>query len=570
MILLLGIVCLLSACSLSVSKESEGEGDSQLPVTENLPEERKVRTLELMVTTPDYDNVRYEFGLMIAEEWKKLGFDVEVLPTEWNRLSDVGIQQKNYDAFTLSWSGRAERIDPDHFIYGTLHSSLSGIGGYNIAGYNNPEYDALAEEQRRLSDPEERKKVVRQAEELFLQDIPYGPVAHRDQIMPYNKNSFTNVKYMVGEGLNSFWTFMEIEPTGDQTYVRWGYPSDINSLNPLNSTNAHDFQLTRLIYDRLVRITETGEPANWAAESIDDVNGDGQTYKIKLRSNMTFHDGEAVTAEDVKFSYDLVKEIESPYFIGMVEPIESVEVIDDLTVQFNLRESFSPFISNTLAQMYIFPEHYWKPILDEQGASGVLEHQNEDIVGSGPFKMDYWNREQEMKLDTNEDYFSPAKVDGIIKTPYSSTDNMVAAVEQGQADLGGWWIDPIQANKLEDNENVEVISVPDHGLYHINYNMRRMPFDDRAVRAAMSYAIPKNRIIDEILEGFGTKAEGLLGPANEFWHNEGLTGYGDDFEAAVDALKEAGYEWDEEGKIYYPEGKSDQDKDRGILREVGE
>lgn len=451
-----------------------------------------------------------------------------------------------------------------------MHSSLSGIGGYNIAGYNNPEYDALAEEQRRLSDPEERKKVVRQAEELFLQDIPYGPVAHRDQIMPYNKNSFTNVKYMVGEGLNSFWTFMEIEPTGDQTYVRWGYPSDINSLNPLNSTNAHDFQLTRLIYDRLVRITETGEPANWAAESIDDVNGDGQTYKIKLRSNMTFHDGEAVTAEDVKFSYDLVKEIESPYFIGMVEPIESVEVIDDLTVQFNLRESFSPFISNTLAQMYIFPEHYWKPILDEQGASGVLEHQNEDIVGSGPFKMDYWNREQEMKLDTNEDYFSPAKVDGIIKTPYSSTDNMVAAVEQGQADLGGWWIDPIQANKLEDNENVEVISVPDHGLYHINYNMRRMPFDDRAVRAAMSYAIPKNRIIDEILEGFGTKAEGLLGPANEFWHNEGLTGYGDDFEAAVDALKEAGYEWDEEGKIYYPEGKSDQDKDRGILREVGE
>ncbi|WP_048717034.1 ABC transporter substrate-binding protein [Bacillus sp. 522_BSPC] len=561
-------VLILSGCSMSVSKESDTDEGLKLPVTENLPEDRKVREIEMYVTTPDYDAVRYEFGLMTAEEWKKLGFDVKVTPLEWNRLSEVGIQKKEYDSFTLSWAGRAERIDPDHFIYATLDSSQSGIGGYNVAGYDNPKYDKLAEEQRKVTDPAQRKEIVKEAQELFLEDIPYAPVAYRDQIMPYNKANFTNVKYMVGEGLNSFWTFMAIEPTGEQKYVRWGYPSDINSLNPLSSTNSHDFQVTRLIYDSLVRISETGEPKNWAAESITDKNGDGKTYEVKLRSDMKFHDGKPVTANDVKFSFDLVKEVESPYFMGMVKPIESVEVIDDLTVRFNLTEEYSPFISNTLAQMYIFPEHYWKPLLDEKGAQGVLENQNLDIVGSGPFKLDYWKRDQEMKLDTNKEYFTPAKVDGILSIPYSNTETMVAAVAQGQADIGGWWIEPTQVEDLKENDQVEVISVKDIGLYHINYNIRRMPFDDKAVRQALTYTIPKERIVNEILEGYGETATALISPANEYWFSDGLKGYDYDFDAAVNALKEAGYEWDENGKIYYPEGKTDQDKSNGIVKEV--
>ena len=70
------------------------------------------------------------------------------------------------------------------------------------------------------------------------------------------------------------------------------------------------------------------------------------------------------------------------------------------------------------------------------------------------------------------------------------------------------------------------------------------------------------------LEGFGQKANGLIAPANEFWHNAEVKGFEYDFEAAVEELKAAGYEWDENGKLYYPEGKSDQDKDKGIVREV--
>jgi peptide/nickel transport system substrate-binding protein len=568
LIFMLLISLVLSACSMQVTKEPEGEKEIPKNVTENLPEDRKVRELELYVTTPEYDPIRYEFGLMIAEEWKKLGFDVKVTPLEWNRLAELGMKQKDYDAFTLSWAGRAERIDPDHFIYATLHSSNAGLGAYNIVGYDNPEYDKLAEAQRTVTDLEKRKEIVNKAQEIFLEDLPYAPVVHRDQVMAYNKENFKNVTYMLGEGLNSYWNFLNMEPTGDQKVVRWGYPSDIDSLNPLSSTNSHDFQVTRLIYDRLVQISETGEPKNWAAESIEDVNGDGQTYRVTIHEGMKFHDGEAVTAEDVKFSFDLVKEIQSPYFMAMVEPINSVEIVDELTVQFNLKEPFAPFISNTLAQMYIYPEHYWKPILDSEGATGVLEHQNEEIIGSGPFKIDYWRKNQELKLLRNDEFRTPAKIDGILSIPYSNTQGMVAAVEQGEADMTGWWVEPIQVDKLKENPMLEVISVKDHGLYHINYNMRRMPFDDKPVRLAMAYVIPKQRIIDELLEGYGTPANSLIAPANEFWHNPNIETFDYDMEKARKILEDAGYQWDENGKIYYPEGKSDTDKDKGTIREV--
>ena len=372
----------------------------------------------------------------------------------------------------------------------------------------------------------------------------------------------------MGEGLNSFWTFMNLQPTGERKILRWGYPSDINGLNPMNTTETHDFQVTRLIYDSLVRIDTDGKPKLWAAESITDVNKDGKTFQVKLRPGMKFHDGVPVTSKDVKFSFDMVRDIKSPFFLGMVKPIKSIDVINDLTVQFNLTEPFASFISNTLAQMYIFPEHYWTPIL-EKGAKAVLEHKNEKIIGSGPFKLDYWRKDEELKLVRNDDYFEKPAIEGILSIPYANIQGMVAAVEQGQADFTGWWIEPIQGDKMKLNPNLEVVDIPDNGLYHINYNMRRMPFDDKSVRLAMSYVIPKQKIVDQLLEGHGSVANSFISPENKFWHNPNVKKFDYDQAKAFQFLKDGGYKWDENGKIYYPEGKSDAGKDRGIIREVG-
>ncbi len=96
-----------------------------------LPEERKIREFELIITTADYDPVRYEYGLMIAANWRKLGFAVKVTPMEFNRLAQVCNVEHNFDTYTLNMSGRPERIDPDFMIYMLMHSSQVNRGQQN-------------------------------------------------------------------------------------------------------------------------------------------------------------------------------------------------------------------------------------------------------------------------------------------------------------------------------------------------------------------------------------------------------------------------------------------------------
>ena len=513
------------------------------------PAERKIRQIELYVTTAEYDPIRYEFGLMIAANWKKLGFDVKVTPLEWSRLAQEGIRQKNFDAFTLNWAGRAERIDPDHFCYSVLHSTNVHISQYNINGYQNPEYDKYAELQRTIIDPEKRREAVWKCQEIAARDQPHTPIACRNQLQPYNARDWEDWTPMMGEGLQAFWNMMNVKPKTDRKILHWGYPSDVSTMNPLASVATHDFQTFRLIYDRLVRVGVDGRPVNWAAESITQV--DETTIDVKVRSGMKFHDGNPVTIEDVKFSFEYPVTAKSGYFMAILKPIEKVEIVGDWTLRFKLMEPFAPFVANCLGQVFILPKHIWEKM------ENPLEFGNENAVGSGPFKIDYWRRNEEMKMSRFDGHFSPPHIDGLIKIPYANVQGMAAGVETGQADFGGWWIEPLQVTQMEKTAHARVIKVRDHGYYHINYNMRRKPFDDVAVRRAMAYAIPKEMIVERLLEGYGEVTHSIITPPNEFYHTPNVEAFDFSLDNARQELKNAGYSWDSKGAIYYPEGKTD-------------
>jgi peptide/nickel transport system substrate-binding protein len=539
------LLLFLSACTSSAS--TSGEKEVTLPVTADLPKGRKVDKIILNVPTKEEDFIQHEYGFLLAEEWKKLGLDVVVEPLNGESLLRLTENESEFDVMTGIWNGNADKFDPDFFIYQTLHSN-----GYNKTGYKNPDYDALAAGQRTAMDQTKRKEIVKKAEELFLQEIPYAPVFRRDLLIAYNDEKFTNLQFTSGEDLNSFWTFMSIEPTGINKYVRWANSNEIESMNPLASTSMQDFQVTRLIYDTLVKINDRGEPENWAAESVEDVNGDGLTYLVKIREGLKFHDGEKVTADDVQFSFNLVKQVKSATFSHLVEPVDKVEVMNEQSLQITLKEPYAPFVNQTLSQLYIFPLHYWGPILEKDGPKGVIQHKNDKPIGSGPFTLAYWEKGKEVKLDTDNGHFSPAKVNGILRILYKDTDEMIAAVKNGQAEIGGESLLPEQAEALKESGNVQIAQVPNIGLDHIIYNNRIKPFDDIAVRKALTLSIPKETIVEEILKGAGKEANSLISPANQIWHSPETSGYEYNLTSAIDTLKEAGYEWDEKGKLYYP------------------
>ena len=519
-----------------------------------LPKEDKVPAIDLWITSLTYDPVRYEIGLLLAEKWKELGFEVKTTAMEWATMSAKGMKGHEHGAFMIQWGGKPERIDPFHWLY-TLHKSTeSRKGGYNVAGYVNPDYDKLVEKFVSATDQVDRKKAADKCQEILARDVPQPPVVHRVITHAYNSIDFKNAVFAMGEGLNSFWNWMSIEPKGERRDLRFGYVNDIRLLNPLTSKAGADIFMLRMIYDSLVRPGPDGTVVPWAAESFSAI--DPTTIEVKLRKGMSFHDGTPVTVEDVKFTFDLAKQVKSPYYLSKIKKLDSVEIKDDATIIFKLTQPYAPFISTGLGTLGILPRHIWQPRFEEKGSDGVLKWHNPSPVGSGPFKFVYWRPNEELKLTAFSSHFQPPKIDSLLRIPYAKAYGVVQGLKSGEVDAAGWSLLPLEQKELKNASHLTMKRIDDFGAYILHYNMRRPPYNDVDVRRALTYAIPKKMIVDLVFEGMAVPAYSIVAPVNTYWHNPEIEKVGDKLDKAREILKQSGFRWDKKGKIYYPKNYS--------------
>lgn len=495
--------------------------------------------------------IPYEAGLMITENWRELGFEVDPQTQEWAFLSAEGMKAHNHQAFMVRWGGKPERVDPYHWLFSMHHSSNAGEGGYNIAGYLNPAYDALAEEFAGSIDTDARREAAGKMQDLLARDVPQPPMFTLHLTNAYNEAEFTNLVPGIGVGVYNFWNFTSITPKTEDTILNLGEVSDITLLNPLVTKSGHDIYMLKNIYDPLVRLDENGRPVNWLASNIEYL--DERTVAVELRDDFAFHDGEPLTVEDVKFTFDFAKEVNSPTYSAHIRNIASVEITGPNSLVFNLSDSYAPFVSNTLSQCLILPEHIWGVLYAEEGVEGVLKNDNLPPVGSGPFIFDYWRPNEEFALKANRDYVRPPKIDGIIRTPYTQTLGLVQGLIADEVELTSASLQPLDIQELKKNPDIAVVEFPDAESYLIHYNLRRPPFDDVHIRRALTSAIPRDLIVSAVLDGGGGHTFSLVPENNDFWHNEDVERLDFDMDRARMILEDAGFTWDKEGRIHYPE-----------------
>ena len=118
--------------------------------------------------------------------------------------------------------------------------------------------------------------------------------------------------------------------------------------------------------------------------------------------------------------------------------------------------------------------------------------------------------------------------------------------------MTAWRLEPGQIPLAEQNPDITVVAVPDFGYYHLTYNLRRPPFDDRNFRRAIAHAADKETIINVLLAGRGEPGNSVIAPVNGFWHNPDIEIFDFDLEKAKSILKASGYTWDEAGKLHLP------------------
>jgi peptide/nickel transport system substrate-binding protein len=360
-----------------------------------------------------------------------------------------------------------------------------------------------------------------------------------------------------------------LEQDGKNIFVV-GVLQDVDNLNPFKGITVMAYESWGLTYDTLTGYSaEDFSPEARVAEEWG-ASEDGLTWTYNLRDDVTFHDGEQLTSEDVAYTFNRIldnKSIEKTNYGSYVNNIETVTAVDEFTVEMTVKKPTS--IMNNLA-VPILPEHIWSEIDNEE----LPKYQNEPgdnpegMVGSGPFMMTDAVKDQYYRFETNPDYWGgEPNIDGVEFKIYQDDNGMVTALQEGEIDFA----DDIKASlfdNLEDTEGVTAVSNQYSGWNYLTFNSGAQLTDktpigtghpslkDPIVREAIHHAIDKQALVDRLLEGRGSPGSTWMPPIYSDYHLEipEEEQFNYDPDLANQMLDEAGYERGPDGIRTMPDG----------------
>ncbi len=330
------------------------------------------------------------------------------------------------------------------------------------------------------------------------------------------------------------------EATGPQAggSVVLGTSGEPVTFNPLYSQDSASADVIDLIHASLLASDENLDMVPSVATDLPEISEDGLTYTLTLNEGVLFHDGEELTAEDVKFTYDIFKNADyTGPRAGDFTELESVEVVDPYTVQFNLSVVDASF--TTRLGYGILPKH----ILEEVPVADLEEHMDynrNNPIGAGPFVFGQYVDGQYIEVSAFDDYFEGRpNLDKVTFRVFADTNAELLAFETGEID---WMILPAtELATAETYDHARISSTLALRYDYIGWNNDRAPFDDVRVRQALTMAIDRQLIVDSIMDGRAQVAHAPASPLS--WaYPDSVTEFEYDPEGALALLAEAGWE----------------------------
>lgn len=312
-----------------------------------------------------------------------------------------------------------------------------------------------------------------------------------------------------------------------------GQAADISSMDPQMSTVANDIYVTFNLFDNLIyrdRDLELQPMLATEWEAVDDV-----TWEFKLRDDVTFHNGDPFTANDVKFSIERTYDPDAGTLVATVfTTVDTVEVVDDYTVRIITKQT-DPLLPGRLAFYggQIIPQAYF----EEVGA----ETFGQEPIGTGPVMFTEHVPDERLVLTRNDNYWQePIAVETVIFRPIPEAAARIAALETGEVDIITR-VPTDQVQRVADLPDARAESVLYNGLYVIALNSQAPPLQDPLIKQAMSLAIDRQLIIDELWSGQGIVPT-QPAVSTDFGYDESLPPLAYDPDAARALLEEAGYD----------------------------
>ena len=286
------------------------------------------------------------------------------------------------------------------------------------------------------------------------------------------------------------------------------------------------------------------------------ISGDGLVYTFPIREGVTFHDGTALTAEDVKYSFDHAMALNLPDGTGsrLVDIIDQTRVVDDFTFEVTLKAPAAYFLNSVVAS---FAAAIVSKDAVEANGGVVANEPNEWMltheVGTGPYTLAQWDRNEQLYFEPFQDYWG--EVPALPPRWLVVTDDAAATVALRAGDLD--WIEPIP-QLLEEVEGDTGVCPYEEGAliepilaaYNLNIDPDLLPdedtipadfFHDPRVRQAFNYTFDYDTFITEVMRGMGSRPVGFRSPSLDTTPTSRST---QDLAKAEQLFREAGW-WDD-------------------------
>ncbi len=312
---------------------------------------------------------------------------------------------------------------------------------------------------------------------------------------------------------------------GQYTEALIGTPQFINPLYA--SVNDVDADLTRLVFSGLMKHDPQDGLVPDLAESYD-VSDDGKTYTFVLREGVTWHDGNPVTVGDVVATFSILQnpEYKSPLSISFKDV--SISEVDARTVQFTLKEPFSPFLS--ALTVGILPGQAWDLI---PAKNATLAEINLRPIGSGPYRFDKFSKDRlgnirSYTLVRNDDYYGEKPhISTLVFRFYTDTQSAIEALKKQNVE-GVSFVPADEVETLTKDRDVQILfpALPQYTAVFFN-DTKIAALKDATVRTALTQAIDRQALVNEALQGHGHAIDAPI--------LQGMLGYSDQ-------IKEPGFD----------------------------
>jgi peptide/nickel transport system substrate-binding protein len=305
--------------------------------------------------------------------------------------------------------------------------------------------------------------------------------------------------------------------------------------DPHKSTAWANTNITESIYDGLVQWSETETELLPSLATAWTISRDGLEYTFSIRQGVRFHNGRPMTAQDVKFSLDRMRDPKSGSLLASnFVLVSSVDVVNPRTVKVTLSKRQATFL-NFLTEVY--------PIVPQEAVSDLATKP----VGTGPFMLDQYVLNQYVRLVRNPGYWDRGKpyLDMVEFKILGDEASKESALRSKSVDMA-WFRDPRQADALAKALPGMVSSpgIPSRWI-GIRLNQCQKPYDDARVRRALSLATDRKTLIETVIPSrYGGHVGTVIAPSDRFYIKGDpmdLPYYRSDVNKAKQLLTEAGY-----------------------------